>query len=168
MATAGCPTFGSAEHRGDARGPPWPATTSIKCRATPLCLFAPRAKSCRASTRSRALRRWQAQDRCEPTIIQNFPWSTTKAGAKKNLCPREYIGDACNLLIGTVPAPKATNYERRPAMAKDTQKSSNPETVNSQNVGRQDRAPRDKELTDEQLRNITGGDGEPPVVVDRT
>jgi hypothetical protein len=53
-------------------------------------------------------------------------------------------------------------------MAKDTQNSSKTDKVNPQNVERQDRVPRDKELTDEHLRNITGGGGEPPVVVDRT
>ena len=53
-------------------------------------------------------------------------------------------------------------------MAKDAQKSSKPETAKPPEIGRQDRAPRDKELTDEQLRNVTGGGGAPPIVVDRT
>jgi bacteriocin-like protein len=53
-------------------------------------------------------------------------------------------------------------------MANDTEKLPKPETAKPKEIGRQDRVPRDKELTDEQLRNITGGGGEPPVVVDRT
>jgi hypothetical protein len=51
-------------------------------------------------------------------------------------------------------------------MTKDTKKSSKSEIAKSQKIERQDSAPHDDQLTDEQLRNVTGGGGEPPVVVD--
>jgi bacteriocin-like protein len=51
-------------------------------------------------------------------------------------------------------------------MANDAEKLPKPETAKPQKIERPDSTPRDKELTDEQLRNISGGGGEPPVVVD--
>jgi bacteriocin-like protein len=52
-------------------------------------------------------------------------------------------------------------------MAKDADKSPKPETAKSQKIERDDTAPpHDNELTDEQLRKISGGGGPPTSVVD--
>ncbi len=52
-------------------------------------------------------------------------------------------------------------------MTKDIDKTSpKAETGKSQNVERGESTSHNNKLTDEQLRNVTGGGGEPPIVVD--
>jgi len=53
-------------------------------------------------------------------------------------------------------------------MAKDTVRSSKPDTEKSKTFERRDGTPHEDKLTEEQLQKASGGGGGPPTVIDRT
>jgi hypothetical protein len=69
-------------------------------------------------------------------------------------------------LIGAVSCRRRPTTQGGPSMAKASKKPSKPEAAKPQKIERQDSTPHDDQLTDEQLRKVTGGGGGPPVVVD--